>query len=146
MFGRVPSPPPPPPPWPSMPFFQQVRFTHSHNISKWHPGSRGRTGSAKQKWFVTLISSFTVCKKKLLDYLRSISCINVCIRGYNCCQTSIELSKCIYLASIGVKIQLAVKIKTFFFFFLQNAYLMVMPTETWPTKLRCIPLWGITMS
>ena len=27
-----------------MPFCQQVHFTHSHNISKWHPGSRGGGG------------------------------------------------------------------------------------------------------
>ena len=53
------------------------------------------TGSAKRKWFVTLKRSFKFMKKKTLDYLRSISCINVCIRGYNCCQTGgIEVSSC----------------------------------------------------
>ena len=35
--------------------------------------------------------------------------MNVGIRGYNCCQTEwhqgIELSKCVYLASMGVKIE-----------------------------------------
>ena len=31
-------------------------------------------------------------------------CIYGCIRGYNCCQTGSELSKCVYLASMGVKI------------------------------------------
>ena len=30
------------PPLPSMPFCQQIFFANSHNISKWHPGSRGR--------------------------------------------------------------------------------------------------------
>ena len=52
------------PPWPSMPFCQQVHFTHSHNISKWHPGSRGGTGTTKRKWFVTLKSSFTIYEKE----------------------------------------------------------------------------------
>ena len=35
---------PPPPPGPSMPFRQFMCFLHSHNISKWHPGSRGEQG------------------------------------------------------------------------------------------------------
>ena len=52
------------PPWPGMPFCQQVCFTHLHNISKWHPGSREGTGSAKQKWFVVLKSSFTLYEKE----------------------------------------------------------------------------------
>ena len=42
-------------------------------------------------------------KKKALHYLWSINCINVCIRGYNYCQTGIELSKYVYLASMGIK-------------------------------------------
>ena len=32
-----------------MPFCQQVRFTHSHDISKWHPGSRGRNRVSQAK-------------------------------------------------------------------------------------------------
>ena len=48
-------------------FCQQVCFTHSHNISKWHPESRGGgggTGSTKRKWFVTLKSSFIIYGKE----------------------------------------------------------------------------------
>ena len=52
-----------------------------------------------------------------LHYLWSINCINVCIRGYNCCQTGIELSKCVYLASVGVKINHIVGGQNHFFFF-----------------------------
>ena len=58
--------------------------------------------------------------------------MNVWIHGYNCCQTGgIELFKCVYLASIGAKIERTVGVQNiFFFFFFQNAYLMVMCTET----------------
>ena len=66
-------------------------------------------------------------KKKTLHYLWSINCINVCIRGYNCCQTGIELSKCVYLASMGVKINHTVGGQNQEIF--QNAYLMVMPVK-----------------
>ena len=51
----------PPPPWPNMPFCQQIFLEHSHNISKWHSGSRGGTGSTKQK---TLKNSLTVYEKE----------------------------------------------------------------------------------
>ena len=54
--------------------------------------------------------------------------MNVCIHGYNCCQTGgIELFKCVYLASMGIKIEYTVDVQ--FFFFFQNAYLMVISTE-----------------
>ena len=92
-----------------MPFCQQVHFTHSHNISKWHPGSRGGTGTTKRKWFVTLKSSFTIYEKEdvrlslkhqlykcMYSWLQLLS--NRWYRG-------IELSKCVYLASMGVKIE-----------------------------------------
>ena len=48
-----------------MPFCQQIFLAHSHNISKWHSGSRGGggTGSTKQK---TLKNSLTVYEKKIL--------------------------------------------------------------------------------
>ena len=106
-----------------MPFYQQVRFTHSHSISKWHPGS------AKQKWFEMLkISFIKFMKTRTLDYLWSSNCINVCISGYNCRQTGIESSKRVYLASIGIKIEHIVGVQNQDFFF-QNAYLMVMPAE-----------------
>ena len=44
-------------------------------------------------------------KKKILDYFQSINCINVFIHGCNCCKTGIEVSKCVYLASMAVKIE-----------------------------------------
>ena len=65
----------------------------------------------------------------------------MCIRCYNCYQTG----KCVYLPSIGVKIEHIVGGQNqecffffsflffFFFLFFQNAYLMVMPAETWAT-------------
>ena len=54
----------------------------------------------------------------------------LCNRGYNCFQTGIELSKYVYLASMGVKIEHTIGQNQDF---LQNAYLMVMPAETWAT-------------
>ena len=67
--------------------------------------------------------------QKNSHYLCSFDCINACVRGYNCCQTGIELSKCVYLASITIL--LAVNIK--------SACLMAMPAETWvTTKLNDI--------
>ena len=49
----------------------------------------------------------------------------------------IELSKCVYLASMDVKIEHIVGVQNkdvfFFFFFFQNAYLMVMSAETLAT-------------
>ena len=44
-------------------------------------------------------------KKKILDYFQSINCINVSIHGCNCCKTGIEVSKCVYLASMAVKLE-----------------------------------------
>ena len=74
-----------------------------------------------------------------LDYLWSINCINVGIHGYNCCQTGgievLSLSKCVYLASMVVKIERTVGVQniSFFFFFFQNVYLIVMSAETLAT-------------
>ena len=86
-----------------MPFCQQIFLAHSHNISKWPSGSRG--GGTKQK---TLKKSLTVYEKKILDYFRSINCTNVSINGCNCCETGIEVSKCVYLACKAVKIEYTV--------------------------------------
>ena len=61
-------------------------FTHS-KVAPWVKGS-----------------SFIVYEKEDLDYFRCINCINVCIRGYNCCQTGIGSSKYVDFASMGVKI------------------------------------------
>ena len=58
-----------------------------HNISKWRPRSRGGTGQPSKDLFI-----LQFMKRKTLDYLWSINCINVSIHGYNCCQTGIQLS------------------------------------------------------
>ena len=85
-----------------MPFCQQIFLAHSHNISKWHSGSRGEQGQQSKK---TLKKSLTVYEKNILDYIRSINCTNVSIHGCNCCKTGIEVSKCVYLACMAVKIE-----------------------------------------
>ena len=69
-FLGVPLPPPAPTPatlWPSMLFCQQVRFAHSHSISKWHPGSR------EAKCQPSKNDSLQFMKKNTLDYLWSIT-------------------------------------------------------------------------
>ena len=85
-----------------MPFCQLIFLAHSHNISKWHSGPRGGTGSTKQK---TLKNFLTVYEKKILEYFRSINCTNVSIYGCNCSKTGIEVSECVYLACMAVKIE-----------------------------------------
>ena len=55
------------------------------------------------------------------------------------------MSKCVYLASMGVKIERTVGVqnKDFFFFF-QNAYLMVMSTETLATsKIKIAKIYAL---
>ena len=64
----------------------------------------GGTGSTKQKK-KTLKNSLTVYEKTILDYFRSINCTNVSFHGCNCCKTGIEVSKCVYLACMAVKIE-----------------------------------------
>ena len=44
-------------------------------------------------------------QKKILDNFQSINRINVSIHGFNCCKTGIEVSKCVQLASMAVKIE-----------------------------------------
>ena len=125
---------PPPPPThthirfhPSCPFVSKYALLiHTTNQSD-ILGQGGEQGQASKKWFVARKSSFTVYENedlKILDYLRSIHCISVCIRGYNCCQTGIELSKCVYLASICVKIEHTVGGQN------QDLSFIVMPAET----------------
>ena len=80
-------------------FCRQIFLGHSHNISKWHPGSIGGTGSTKQK---TLKNSSTVYEKKILAYCRRINCTDVSIHGCNYCKTGIEVSKCVYLAYMAI--------------------------------------------
>ena len=40
----------------------------------------------------------------ILAYFRSFNCTNVSIHGCNFCKTGIEVSKCVYLACMAVKI------------------------------------------
>ena len=44
-------------------------------------------------------------KNEILYFFRSISCTNVSIHGCYCCKTGIEVSKCVYLACMAVKIE-----------------------------------------
>ena len=53
-------------------------------------------GQPSEKRFITLKAPLQFIKK------------NRCILGYNCCQTGMELSKCVYLAFMGVKINFTV--------------------------------------
>ena len=70
--------------------------------------------------------------------------MDVFIRGYNCCRTGgVELTKCVYIASMGVKIEHTVGVQNKDFFFFQNAYLMVMSTETLATtKVRIAKIYA----
>ena len=60
-----------------------------------------------------------------------------------CCQTGgIELSQCIYLASMGVKMEHTVGVQSKDFF--QNAYLMVMSAETLATtKVKIAKIYAL---
>ena len=131
-----------------MPFCQQVHFTHSYNISKWHPRSRagGEGGRvSEQKWFVTLKSSFTIYEKEdvrlslkhqlykcLYSWLQLLS--NRWYRG-------IELSKCVY-SFHGCKNRTyswRSKLRCF-----QNAYLMVMSAKTLAaTKVKISKMYAL---
>ena len=44
-------------------------------------------------------------KKKILDYFQSINCINLSVRCCNCCKAGSDVSKCVYLASMVVKLE-----------------------------------------
>ena len=62
-------------------------------------GDRVRKAKKSGKFFQFMM------KKNFSDYLPSINCINVSIHGCNCCKTDIEVSKCVYLPSMAVKIE-----------------------------------------
>ena len=64
-------------------------------------GGGGQGQKSKNRWK----NLYQVMKKKILDYFQSISRINVSIHGCNCCKTGIKVSKCVYLASMVVKIK-----------------------------------------
>ena len=68
-------------------------------------------------------------KKKILDYFQSINRINVSIHGCNCCKTGIEAYKCVYLASMAVKIEQTVA--GHYHDNLQQCILLFMLAEVW---------------
>ena len=74
------------------------QFIQHTKVASW---VKGGTGSIKQK----MLKSYQFMKKKVLDYFQSINCINVSIHGCNCFKTGIEVSKCVYLALMAVKIE-----------------------------------------
>ena len=74
-------------------------FTQHIKVAFWVKGGN-RVNKAKN-----VEKSLNIYEKKILDYFRSINCTNVSIHGCNCCKTAIEVSKCVYLASMAVKIE-----------------------------------------
>ena len=85
-------------------YFSHITFTQHIKVAFWvKGGGGGGTGSTKQK---TIKNSLTVHEnKKILDYFRSINCTTVSIHSCNCRKTGIEVSKCLYLACLSVKIE-----------------------------------------
>ena len=77
-------------------------FTQHIKMASWVKGGGGGTGSTKQKNAEKFLNSLW---KMILAYFRSINCTNVSIHGCNCCKTGIEVSKCVYLACMAVKIE-----------------------------------------
>ena len=74
-------------------------FTQHIKVAFWVKGGN-RVNKAKN------VEKFlNIYEKKILDYFRSINCTNVSIHGCNCCKTAIEMSKCVYLACMAVKIE-----------------------------------------
>ena len=97
------SPPPPPPPVTQHALLSaniSRTFTQHIKVASWVKGGN-RVNKAK----ITLKNSLTVYEKKNSAYFRSINCTNVSIHGCNCCKTGIEVSKCVYLACMAVKIE-----------------------------------------
>ena len=66
-------------------------------------------------------------KKKNLDYFGSINCRNVCILAYYCCQTGIDVSRCVYLASMALNLEQTVGGQ--YYESLQNASPIIMWAE-----------------
>ena len=78
-------------------------FTQHIKVASWVKGGGGwGTGSTKQNNAEKFLNSLW---KMILAYCRSINCTNVSIHGCNCCKTGIEVSKCVYLACMAVKIE-----------------------------------------
>ena len=74
-------------------------FTQHIKVAFWVKGGN-RVNKAKN-----VEKKLNIYEKKILDYFRSINCTNVSIHGCNCCKTAIEVSKCVYLACMAVKIE-----------------------------------------
>ena len=76
------------------------QFTQHIKVASWvKGGEQGQKSKNRSKIL------YQFMKKKILDYFHSINCINVSIHGCNCCKTGIEVSKCVYLAFMAVKIE-----------------------------------------
>ena len=104
IFECVPLPPPPPPHDPTCPFVSKY-FSHIHTTYQsgilgqgggWEQGQQSKKNAEK------FLNSLW---KMILAYVRSINCTNVSIHGCNCCKIGIEVSKCVYLACMAVKIE-----------------------------------------
>ena len=89
---------PPPPSDPACPLVSKY-FSPFHTT--YQGGILGQGGNRVKK----AKNAEKFMKKKSLDYFQSINCINVFIHSCNCCKTGIEVSKCVYLTSMAVKIE-----------------------------------------
>ena len=103
IFEWVPLPPPPPHD-PTCPFVGKY-FSHIHTT--YQSGILGQGGeqgqqSKKKKKEKNAEKFLDGLWKMILVYFRSINCTNVSIHG---CKTGIEVSKCVYLACMAVKIE-----------------------------------------
>ena len=74
-------------------------FTQHIKVAFWVKGGGNRVNKAKnaEKFLNSLWKDFRL--------FLSINCTNVSIHGCNCCKTGIEVSKCVYLACMAVKIE-----------------------------------------
>ena len=81
-------------------YFSHIHTTYQSGILG---QGGGGTGSTKQK--KNAEKFLNSLWKMILDNFQSINCINVSIHGCNCCKTGIEVSKCVYLACMAVKIE-----------------------------------------
>ena len=92
-----------PPRDPTCPFVSKY-FSHIHIA--YQSGILGQGGEQGQQSKKKNAEKFLNSLWKMISaYFRSINCTNVSIRGCNCCKTGIEVSKCVYLACIAVKIE-----------------------------------------
>ena len=92
-----------PPHDPTCPFVSKY-FSHIHTTYQSVILGQGgnRVNKAKKKNAEKFLKSLW---KMIIAYFRSINCTNVSIHCCNCCKTGIEVSKCVYLACMAVKIE-----------------------------------------